>query len=74
MTPLVQSFLKDFLRKKTIDDVRQSVIGELPELATDKATYWYGNGEVIVSPSDDLLPEINFEIVQIGSRFYLQEV
>lgn len=74
MTKLVQSFLKDFLRHRSIDDVRQSVIGELPDIATNKATYFYGNGEVIVSPVDESIPEITFELVQIGFNYYLQEV
>ncbi len=74
MTKLVESFLKDFLKRKSISDVQQLVFGELPDVSTDKATYWYGNGEVICSPADEKIPDINFEVVQIGSNYYLSEV
>lgn len=41
-------YVLDFLKHCSIDDVVANVEGELPELCTDLATYFYGNRELIV--------------------------
>lgn len=40
--------LIDFFKQFSIDDVKAEVVGELNEYGTDKYSYWYGNGELIV--------------------------
>ena len=52
MTPL-QKFqhkaLFNFTQRKSSDEVRAEVIGELHELVIDNVSYWYGNRELIAS-------------------------
>lgn len=67
------SFASDFLNHRSIDDAMAQVSGELPELTTKYATYWYGNGEVIVSPVDDSLDEITLFVDVYGDKKYLVE-
>lgn len=42
-----------FLKAHTIEDIKKPVKGELHEYATDDASFWYGNGELIVSTDQD---------------------
>lgn len=46
----VSKYSRDFLKYKTIEDIESNCTGELHELATDIATYWLGNSELIVQP------------------------
>lgn len=45
----MQKHIKDFLKVHSIEDVKAKVKGELNEFATDNASFWFGNGELIVS-------------------------
>ncbi len=61
------NYLAEFLKIKDLQDVKQKVIGELEELSTKSATYFYGNSELIISPSDDSQDEIVYVIDNYGS-------
>lgn len=54
-------YAEEFLAHKTIDDASALAIGELPEFCTENATYYYGNGELIVLPVDSE-EEIYFDV------------
>lgn len=64
------SFLKDFLKHHTIDDIEEQIEGELNEFATKKASYWYGNGELIVAPADSD-DTFTFVVDRIGFNKFL---
>lgn len=66
-----QTFYKrDFLKHRTVEDVRAYVKGELNELATRFATYFYGNGEVIVYPVNSE-ESFSFFVDTYGAQSYL---
>lgn len=69
----VVSFSQDFLNHLTVDDACIEVHGELPELCTDLATYSYGNGEVIVCPTNENIESFSMFVDQYGDNKYLVE-
>ena len=68
------AFLNSFLNVHTIDDIKAEVVGELNEYATDKATYFFGNGELIISPADESQDEITYVVDRIGFNSMLVRV
>lgn len=48
-----RKYMRDFLSKRSARDAEKAVKGELRELSTSLATYFYGNNEVNVSPVDE---------------------
>lgn len=69
----MNKLLKDFLKHHTIDDIQKSVRGELKEYCTDNVTYYFGNGELIVSPADESLEQTVYIIDTYGDKKYLVE-
>lgn len=67
------NLLGEFLKKKSIKDIEKTVKGELLEYATKNATYFYGNGELIVSPADESQDDIVYVIDTYGDKKYLVE-
>lgn len=61
-------YAKDFLSVKTLKDACRKVTGELPDVSTDLATYFYGNREVIVSPTDDAVKEFVMHVDSYSGR------
>lgn len=66
-------YAQDFLKIKNIDDACKTVRGELPEVSTDLATYWYGNKEVVVLPADDSEESFTMFVDTYGTKKYLLE-
>lgn len=65
-------YRKLFFKHKTMDDILKSIEGELPDLCLDEATFWYGNGELIVSPVDSD-ESIVYVVDTYGDKQYLVE-
>lgn len=65
MSKTDKQLLADFLKAHSIDDVKKNVRGELHEFATDDASYWYGNGELIVSPADESQDESTYSVTNV---------
>jgi len=64
----------EFLKTHTIADIKAEVKGDLlNEFGTEHASYWYGNGELIVAPADESLDETVYVIDSYGDRDYLVE-
>lgn len=66
--------LKDFLKKYSIEDVQTPVEGEANEYSTDLATYFFGNGELVISPVDESQDEIVYWCDRIGFDYKLVEI
>lgn len=46
----MNKLVKDFLKKHTVEDVAAPIEGELNEYCTKKASYMFGNGELLIYP------------------------
>ncbi|MFN3454044.1 MAG: hypothetical protein ACK41T_03725 [Pseudobdellovibrio sp.] len=66
-------YAKDFLKVRSIEDACVEVIGELPDVTTALATYWYGNREVIVSPADETQDGFVMHVDIYNGRAFLVE-
>lgn len=69
----MNNLVNKFLKKKSIKDIEKSVEGELFEYPTKHATYFYGNGELIVSPADESQDETVYVVDTYGSKKVLVE-
>lgn len=65
--------LEDFLNVFTLEDIENPVIGELNEFSTDDNSYFFGNGELIVSPIDESQSETVYCIETVGFIKHLVE-
>lgn len=57
-----EQLLRQFLIQHDVTDVKQCVVGELLEFSTQDATYFYGNGELIICPSDPCVDETTYVV------------
>lgn len=67
------NLLEEFLKKKTIKDVQKRVSGEVFEYATEHATYFYGNCELVIVPADDSKEESLYVVDTYGDKSFLVE-
>ncbi len=61
-------YLADFLQTHSIEDVQQTIVGELNEHSTELATYLFGNSELIVLPREEHIDEIVFVVDIYGNK------
>ncbi len=60
--------IDDVMSNITIEDILKPVEGELFSGATDDCTYLYGNGELIISPDNEMEDEIVYVIDIYGDE------
>ena len=59
---IYKQLLVQFLAQHSIDNIKRSVVGELLEFSTHNASYFYGNGELIICPSDPCVDETSYVV------------
>jgi hypothetical protein len=71
---MARDLVADFLKKHSLADIKAEVVGEtLNEYGTKFASYFFGNGELIVCPADESQDETVYVIDTYGDRDFLVE-
>lgn len=68
----MKQHLKDFLKTYSLEDIKQTVIGELNEYSTEDFTAFFGNGELILCDAKTE-NETVYVVDRIGFNEFLSE-
>lgn len=71
MKHMKNKYLKIFLKNHTVEDVVQKVSGELNEFSCKEFTAFFGNKELIISPSNETEDEQIYFADRIGFFYQL---
>lgn len=68
-----KKYVTKFLKKYSVNNVLESIHGELNEYSCKEFTAYFGNGELLISPANETEDEIVYFADRIGFDYVLVE-